>query len=49
MRITVGFAGNPLLSQVFANYQTSRTQTYDVDGRSYVGRVVEIPPRYGRD
>jgi adenylate cyclase len=41
--------GNPLLSKVFANYQTARTQTYDVDGRAYVGRVVEIPPRYGRD
>jgi adenylate cyclase len=41
--------GNPLLSQVLANYQTAQTQTYDVDGRAYVGRVVEIPPRYGRD
>jgi adenylate cyclase len=41
--------GNPLLSQVSSDYQTSHTQTYDVDHRSYVGRVVEIPPRYGRD
>jgi adenylate cyclase len=40
---------NPLLSQVFANYKTGRTQFYDVDGRSYVGRIIEIPPRYGQD
>jgi adenylate cyclase len=40
---------NPLLSQVFAGYKTSRTEIYDVDGRSYVGRVIEIPPRYGQN
>jgi adenylate cyclase len=38
---------NPLLSEVYANYTTARTKLYDVEGRSYVGRVVPIPPRYG--
>jgi hypothetical protein len=40
---------NPLLSQVFAKYETGRTQIHNVAGRSYVGRVIEIPPRYGQD
>jgi adenylate cyclase len=39
--------GNPLLSQVFANPNTAHDEIYDVGGRSYVGRVIEIPPRYG--
>lgn len=39
--------GNPLLSQVFASYKTDQTEMYDVGGRSYVGRVIQIPPRYG--
>jgi adenylate cyclase len=38
---------NPLLSHVFTSYTTARTKLYDVDGRSYVGRVVPISPRYG--
>jgi adenylate cyclase len=38
---------NPLLSEVFASYTTGRAKLYAVDGRSYVGRVVPIPPRYG--
>jgi adenylate cyclase len=38
---------NPLLSHVFASYKTDRTEMYDVGGRSYVGRVIQIPPRYG--
>ena len=25
------------------------TRFYEVNGRSYVGRVLDIPPRYGRD
>ncbi len=25
------------------------TRLYDVNGRAYIGRTVEIPPRYGRD
>jgi adenylate cyclase len=41
--------GNPLLSQVFASPRTARTEIYDVNGRSYVGRVIEIPPRYGEN
>jgi adenylate cyclase len=39
--------GNPLLSQVFTSYKTDRTAIYDVGGRSYAGRVIAIPPRYG--
>jgi len=27
----------------------SGTRFYDVAGRTYVGRVLDIPPRYGRD
>ena len=27
----------------------SGTRIYDVAGRTYIGRVVDIPPRYGRD
>jgi hypothetical protein len=27
----------------------SGTRTYDVAGRAYIGRVVDLPPRYGRD
>lgn len=38
---------NPLVSRVFVSYKTAHTQLYDIDGRSYVGRVIEIPPHYG--
>jgi hypothetical protein len=37
-----------LLTAYRAN-STSGTFVYDVAGRSYIGRVVEIPARYGRD
>ena len=43
---------DPVASGLFAAYRESRTLgnfVYDVGGRSYIGRVVEIPPRYGRD
>ena len=40
---------NPLLSEVFANYNTAHNETYDAGGRSYVGRVIQIPPRYGEN
>jgi hypothetical protein len=40
---------NPLLSEVFANYNTARNEIYDAGGRSYVGRVIQIPPRYGEN
>jgi adenylate cyclase len=31
------------------NGRMSGTRFYDVAGRTYVGRVLDIPPRYGRD
>jgi adenylate cyclase len=40
---------NPLLSRVFASPRTARNEIYDAGGRSYVGRVIEIPPRYGEN
>jgi adenylate cyclase len=45
----IGDMGNALQTQVVADYKPSRTEIYDVDGRSYVGRIIEIPPRYGQD
>lgn len=41
--------GDPLLSSVFAQYEPSLTRTYDINGQSYIGRVIEIPPQYGKD
>jgi adenylate cyclase len=41
--------GNPLISAVFASHKIAHAELYDINGRSYVGRVIEIPPRYGRD
>ena len=32
-----------------AGRQTAGARVYDVDGRDYIGRVAEVPPRYGRD
>jgi adenylate cyclase len=40
------------ISGLVASYQNQRmagTRVYDVDGRTYIGRVVAIPPRYGQD
>jgi adenylate cyclase len=37
------------LVDAYRSGQMAGTRTYDVAGRSYIGRVVEIPPRYGRD
>jgi len=39
-------------SGLFAAYQKNSTPgnlVYDVTGRNYIGRIVEIPARYGRD
>jgi hypothetical protein len=30
------------------NQPLTSTRVYDVNGRAYIGREVEIPPRYGR-
>ena len=43
---------DPVINGLVAAYRTqpiSATRVYDVAGRTYIGRVVEIPPRYGRD
>ena len=43
---------DPVAAGLLTAYQASSTPgnfVYDVAGRSYIGRVVEIPARYGRD
>jgi adenylate cyclase len=43
---------DPVIAGLVAAYQSGQmagTRIYDVAGRTYIGRVVEIPPRYGRD
>jgi adenylate cyclase len=43
---------DPVAAGLFAAYQASSTPgnfVYAVGNRSYIARVVEIPPRYGRD
>ena len=43
---------DPVAAGLFAAYQEGSTPgnfVYAVAGRSYIGRVVEIPARYGRD
>jgi len=43
---------DPVISGLVAAYQDHQmvgTRVYDVAGRTYIGRVVDVPPRYGRD
>jgi adenylate cyclase len=43
---------DPVITGLVAAYRNHRmagTRVYDAAGRTYIGRVVEIPPRYGRD
>jgi adenylate cyclase len=43
---------DPVIEGLVAAYQNGRmagTRIYDVAGRPYIGRIVPIPPRYGRD
>jgi hypothetical protein len=43
---------NPLITGFVAAYEDHKiagTRVYDVAGRTYMGRVAEIPSRYGRD
>jgi adenylate cyclase len=37
------------LVTAYRNQQMAGTRVYDVAGRTYIGRVIDIPPRYGRD
>jgi adenylate cyclase len=44
--------GDPVIGGLVAAYEDQKmagTRVYDVAGRTFVGRVAEIPPRYGRD
>jgi len=48
----IGYLNDPVIAGFVAAYENGRisgTRFYDVADRTYVGRVVEIPPRYGRD
>jgi adenylate cyclase len=48
----IGYLNDPTIAGLVAAYEDGRmsgTRTYDVGGRAYIGRVVDIPPRYGRD
>jgi adenylate cyclase len=43
---------DPVIAGLVAAYQNGRmagTRSYTVAGRPYIGRIVAIPPRYGRD
>lgn len=43
---------DPVIDGLVAAYQGHRmagTRVFDVAGKTYIGRVVDIPPRYGRD
>jgi adenylate cyclase len=43
---------DPVIDGLVAAYrdeQMAGTRVYDVAGRTYIGRVIDIPPRYGRD
>jgi hypothetical protein len=37
------------LVAAYEDGRMSGTRIYDVAGRTYVGQVLDIPPRYGRD
>ena len=48
----VGYLHDPVIAGLGAAYENGRmsgTRFYDVSDRTYVGRVLDIPPRYGRD
>ena len=37
------------LATAYRNQPMAGTRVYDVAGRTYIGRVTDVPPRYGRD
>jgi hypothetical protein len=48
----IGHLNDSVISGLVAAYEDGRmsgTRFYDVGGRSWVGRVLDIPPRYGRN
>jgi adenylate cyclase len=48
----IGYLNDPVVAGLVAAYEDGRisgTRVYDVAGRTWVGRVLDIQPRYGRD
>ncbi|MGC2201588.1 MAG: cache domain-containing protein [Stellaceae bacterium] len=48
----IGYLNDPVIAGLVAAYEDghmSGTRFYDVAGRTWVGHVLDIPPRYGRD
>jgi adenylate cyclase len=48
----IGYLNDPVIAGLVAAYEDGRmsgTRFYDVGGRTWVGHVLDIPPRYGRD
>jgi hypothetical protein len=48
----IEYLKDPVIAGLVAAYQDGRmsgTRIYDVADRTWVGRVLDIPPRYGRD
>jgi adenylate cyclase len=48
----IGYLDDPVIAGLVAAYENghmSGTRFYDVAGRTWVGRVLDIPPRYGQD
>ena len=48
----IGYLNDPVIAGLVAAYEDGRmlgTRFYNVAGRAYVGRVLDIPLRYGRD
>ena len=44
--------GDPVITRLAASYEDGRmsgSRVFDVDDRAYIGRVIEIPPHFGRD
>jgi hypothetical protein len=55
MRVTppkIGDLNDPVIAGLVGAYEDghmSGTRFYDVAGRTWVGHVLDVPPRYGRD
>jgi adenylate cyclase len=48
----IGYLNDPVIAGLVAAYEDGRmsgTRIYNVAGRTYVGHVLDIAPRYGRD
>jgi adenylate cyclase len=44
--------GDPVITRLAASYEDGRmsgSRVFDVGDRAYIGRVIEIPPHFGRD